>query len=413
MAGAIRVKRARVAMIVPAFPVRSETFIVAKAVELAAAGWDVHVVCQRRVAALLAELPERARTLLRGRIHATWPHRPRWYALILAPFALLRCLVVSPLVTARYLSRGGSLRRLYLDAELICLAPAIIHFEFGPLAVGRIELGRLLDARTVVSFRGYDLNYIGLEDPAYFTAIWRSASAIHTLGEDLWLRAIRRGCSATKAHALIPPAVDGAYFDPKDKRHFDVAGSEQRPLRILSVGRLEWKKGYEYGLEAVRMLIDQGVHAEYRIIGSGEFHTATAFARHQLRLTQDAQLLGAQPQEHVRDEMRWADILLHPAVSEGFGNAVLEAQAMMLPVVCTTADGLRENIADGETGMLAPSRDPEALARAMASLARDPAARQRMGAAGRRRVLERFRLSDQIAAFGALYESVLSPVEAK
>jgi len=405
------VRRGRLAMIVSVFPVRSETFIVSKAVELAAAGWDVHVVCQRCDAALLAELPARARSQLQRRVHASWPHRPRWYAALLAPLALLRCLLVSPIRTVRFLTRGGSLRRLYLDADLICLGPAIIHFEFGPLAVGRIDLGRLLGARTVVSFRGYDINYMGLEDPSYFSAIFRSASAIHTLGEDLWTRAVRRGCPPDKPHALIPPAVDGAYFDPKERRHDERVGSPQRPLRVLSVGRLEWKKGYEYGLEAVRALIDQGVHAEYRIIGSGEFHTATAYARHQLGLTEVVQLLGAQPPERVREEMLWADVLLHPAVSEGFGNAVLEAQSMMLPVVCTTADGLRENIADGETGLLVPSRDPQALARAMATLAHDQTARQRMGVAGRRRALERFRLSDQIAAFGALYESLLTSSE--
>ncbi len=61
-------------------------------------------------------------------------------------------------------------------------------------------------------------------------------------------------------------------------------GSAARPLRILSIGRLEWKKGYEYALQAARMLRERGIHFEYRIIGDGEFHTATAYARYQLGL---------------------------------------------------------------------------------------------------------------------------------
>jgi colanic acid/amylovoran biosynthesis glycosyltransferase len=114
-------------------------------------------------------------------------------------------------------------------------------------------------------------------------------------------------------------------------------------------------------------------------------------------------LLGAVPHDGVREEMRGADVFLHPAVSEGFGNAVMEAQAAGLPIVCTDADGLRENIADGETGFAVARRDPAALAAAITRLT-DPALRARMGAAGRRRVTERFPPDRQIDAFVELYE---------
>ena len=399
--------RARVALVVPVFPARSETFIVSKAVELAAAGWDVHVVCQQRDDAILAELPARARSLLDGRVHQGWPQRPRWRAAMLAPAALFRCFVRRPGPTARFLGRSRSLRRLYLDAELICLAPSIVHFEFGAIAVGRTDLGELLGARTVVSFRGYDLGFVGLDDPAHYAEVWYRATAVHVLGEYLWKRAMARGCSPDKPHALIPPAIDSSFFDPGARTHADSAGSLSRPLRIVSVGRLDWRKGYEYALEAVRMLEDRGVHCEYRIIGTGEFHTATAFARYQLGLTDTVALLGAKSPSEVRDEMRWADVFLHAAVSEGFGNSVMEAQAMMLPVVCTRAGGLPENVVDGETGITVPSRDPSALAGALSRLAADPALRSRLGAAGRARTMKEFRVADQAAAFTALYDRVL------
>ena len=400
-------RRARVALVVPVFPARSETFIASKAVELISAGWDVHIVCQTRDRALLAELPAGARSALRGRVHQVWPHRPRWRAAALFPIALLRLLGTRPAHAVRYLARGGSLRRLYLDAELIRLAPNIIHFEFGALAVGRIDLGALVGARTVVSFRGYDLSFVGIEDPAHYADVWRKASAIHVLGEYLWQRARARGCPESKVHALIAPAVDTAYFDPAARAHTHRAGSPDRPLRVLAVGRLDWRKGYEYALEAVRALEDRGVHCEYRIVGAGEFHTATAFARFQLGLTEQVTLLGARAPAEVREEMRWADVFLHAAVSEGFGNSVMEAQAMMLPVVCTRAGGLPENVVDGVTGLTVPSRDPHALADALARLAADPALRGRFGTAGRERVQTKFRLADQAAAFGALYERVL------
>jgi len=131
------------------------------------------------------------------------------------------------------------------------------------------------------------------------------------------------------------------------------------------------------------------------------------FARHQLDLEGTAELLRAQPRREVKAQMAWADVFLHAAVSEGFCNVVIEAQAMRLPVVCSDAGGLPENVADGETGFVVPRRDPQALAGKLALLAGDPDLRLRMGLAGRERVLRCFRLEDQLAAFERFYRELL------
>jgi colanic acid/amylovoran biosynthesis glycosyltransferase len=101
-------------------------------------------------------------------------------------------------------------------------------------------------------------------------------------------------------------------------------------------------------------------------------------------------------------------VFLHPAVTEAFGNAAMEAMAMRLPVVCTDAGGLAENVVHGGTGIVVHRREPKSLSDALARLAADPGLRQRMGDAGRARALSRFKIGDQIAAFSALYQRVLS-----
>jgi colanic acid/amylovoran biosynthesis glycosyltransferase len=133
-----------------------------------------------------------------------------------------------------------------------------------------------------------------------------------------------------------------------------------------------------------------------------------AFARRQLGVESSVQFLGAGTRAQVREAMLGADVFLHASVSEGFGNAALEAQAMALPIVCADAGGLPENVADGETGWVVPRRNAQALAEKLAVLARDPALRQRLGAAGRQRVLERFQLEPQIQAFDEFYRRVLA-----
>ncbi|MGH7412279.1 MAG: glycosyltransferase family 4 protein, partial [Candidatus Methylomirabilis sp.] len=402
-------------LIVPAFPTLSETFVVSKFHGLLERGWDVHVACGRsepREWHRFSQLPYSSELL--RRVHVGWRHRPRWLAALGIPAALVRCLVRNPRGAWRYVQGGWRrfqldvFRRLYLDADLVCLGPDLLHFEFGALAVDRMYLKDLLGCRVVVGFRGYDLNSVGLDNPDYYRQVWNTADALHCLGEDLWRRAQLRGCPPETPHFLIPPAIDATFFDPGEKVHAEVLGSADRPLRILSVGRLDWKKGYEYALEAVERLTGRGVNCEYRIIGDGDYLDAVTFARSQLGLEAIVELQGARPRQEVKAEMLWADVFLHAAVSEGFCNAVMEAQAMAVPVVCSDAGGLPENVASGETGFVVPRRDPDALAEKLLMLAGDPGLRHRMGQAGRRRVLARFRLADQIAAFDRLYREVLA-----
>jgi colanic acid/amylovoran biosynthesis glycosyltransferase len=401
----------RVVLILSAFPTLSETFIAYKFLGLLARGWDVHIACAQTSKAAWDEIPElHSAKNLQRRVHVHWPDRPRWLAGLLLPLALLGCLVGAPKQTWRYLRRGwrrfgwGVFRWLYLDADLIRLRPDLLHFEFGSLAPERMHLKELLDCRVVVSFRGYDLNYVGLDRPGYYTPVWEQADALHLLGQDLWQRAQNRGCPAEKPHALIPPSIDVAEFSPGV---LDAEDDPERPLRVLSVGRMDWRKGYEYSLQAIRTLLDQGIACEVRFLGGGEYLEPVAFARHQLGLEGKVELLGMQARRAVKQQMLWADVFLHAAVSEGFCNAVIEAQAMALPVVCSDAGGLPENVADGETGFVVPRRDPQALAEKLALLAGDPDLRRRMGMAGRERVLRCFRLEDQISAFERLYRELL------
>jgi colanic acid/amylovoran biosynthesis glycosyltransferase len=401
----------KIALITHDFPKLSETFIVNHFLGLLGQGLEVRVVCGRSEQREWQRFPQLNGQ--RARVKPSWPHRSKFLASLLLPFAFSYCLLCNPRGTLKYLrcapARFGwnTLRRFYLDAPLIAFAPDLIHFEFGTLAAKQVYLRELLDCAVVASFRGYDLNYVALERADYYQEVWQQADALHLLGEDLWRRAQQRGCPADKFHLLIPPALDAARFEPQGKTHCDLAGTPERPLKILSVGRLEWKKGYEFALEAVRLLEQQGIHCHYQIIGAGAFFEALAFARHQMGLDEQVELLGALPPAQVKEHLRAADVFLHAAVSEGFCNAVLEAQAMQTPVVCSDADGLAENVLDGVTGFVVPRRQPSLMAEKLAQLAGDPALRERMGQAGRARVNEHFQPAQQLQAFLDLYAQAL------
>ncbi|KAA3654351.1 MAG: colanic acid biosynthesis glycosyltransferase WcaL [Chloroflexi bacterium] len=409
----MKLLKMKIVLAVPAFPQLSETFIVSKFLGLLDQGWDVHVVCRRSDKAAWEQFPQ-LHAALRQRVHVHWQHQPRWLAALLLPLLALRCLWQSPKGCWHYWRQGwqrwgvGVLRRFYLDAELVALQPDLIHFGFGTLAVGSMHLKALLNCKVTVSFRGFDLNQVGLDDPAFYDAVWSHADALHFLGQDLWHRAKRRGANGDTRYCLIPPAIEVDFFDSQNRMHRDTTGTQTRPFRILSVGRLDWKKGIEYALHAIKLLRDQGVYCEYRIVGGGEFLDAVAFARHQMGLETAVTFLGAQPHSQVVQQMRWADAFLHASVSEGFCNAVLEAQATKLPVVCSDAGGLPENVVDGETGFVVPRRNAPALADKLMQLAVNPKLREQMGTAGQSRVQTHFRLEGQISSFERFFRQVMA-----
>jgi colanic acid/amylovoran biosynthesis glycosyltransferase len=386
----------RVVLVVPEFPRLSETFIVNKFLGLLSHGFDVHVVAGRSRESEWWRNPKLADLgHARSRVHA------------LKTATVCTAALRAAGRSAAYLRGCGTghgalgWKQFLLDSPILALRPDIVHFEFGTLARGRTHLKRQSGCKLTVSFRGFDLNFAGLEDPEYYGEVWRHVDAVHCLGEDLWRRAQRRGCPPEMPHMLIPPAIDLNQFRYVERRR-----ERDEPLRILSVGRLEWKKGYEYALLAIRALRSRGVNCQYRIVGEGGFLEPVAFCRHALGLEDCVEIVGALPVERVVEEMHGADVLLHAAVSEGFCNAVVEAQATGLPVVCSDADGLGENAAHGETGFVVPRRNPEALADVLRRLAQDTAMRLSMGRRGRARVARLFRLEDQIEAFGRFYRAV-------
>lgn len=359
----------RVVMVTDHFPKFSETFFVRKFLGLLRRGWDVHIVCQRSSDEQWAYFPElRAQIRHEGRLHVA---------------------------------------RENLDQRIVDLRPDIVHFGYGTLAHGRTHIRAAAGCRTVTSFRGYDLNSFRLDDPGCFDDVFANTDVVHAVSGAIWERAQERGCPPDRPHEVITDAVDVGWFEPPAQRDDVVLGTPQRPLRVLTVGRLHWKKGHDHALHATRMLVERGIEVEHRFVGEGEYREPTEFAIADLGLTGRVELLGARGAEEVRDLLAWADVLLHPSLTEAFGVAVIEAQAMGLPVVCSDAGGLPENVEHGVTGFVLARRDAAGMADRLAELAADPVLRTGMGAAARSRAETVLGAEHQLDRFEALYERLL------
>ena len=400
-------------MVVGSFPAISETFIVTKFLGLLDRGVDVEVIAGRRSNRLETFPGLKERQDIRRRVRVVPYHGFKALVVALMPFVLLWKLLTCPEDFMRFARhyfrkfgfRMESLKWLYLRTPFMGRRYDLIHVEFGYFAPQNVELKEILGCKLVCSFRGSDIAAAPLKNCRLYEEVFGSADALHLASGFFRKEALRRGCRQDMPYAVITGAVDTAFFCHGRSRP---GYSGDGPLRLVTVSRLTWLKGYDYALEAVRFLITSGLKVRYRIVGPmGDAEDAIRYAIDDMRLSEVVTIAGPASRESVRSHYEWADIYLHPSVQEGISNAVLEAQSMQLPVVVSDAGALPEAVEDGVTGFLVPRRDARAMAEKIKLLADDPALRGQMGQAGRKRVLEKFRIEDQIDKFYTLYRNLL------
>ena len=273
-------------------------------------------------------------------------------------------LLLNPIVCFQFLrleinSHGDwikALKNLIINSHIISKPLDWVHFCFATTSLGRENLAWAMKIKSAVSFRGFDIGLYPHQHPGCYNLLWKKIDKVHTISDNLYQKAIDLGLDSKTPYEKITPAINTEFFKP------NVQENLHNPLRILTVGRLTWIKGYEYVLKALRLLKDKKINFEYHIVGDGHYREAIIYSIYQLKITDNVKLLGQIPHEKVKEEMEWADIYIQPSIQEGFCNAVLEAQAMSLLCIVTNAAGLSENVLDRKTGWVVPKRLPDKIA---------------------------------------------------
>jgi glycosyltransferase involved in cell wall biosynthesis len=167
------------------------------------------------------------------------------------------------------------------------------------------------------------------------------------------------------------------------------------PVVILSVCRLVEKKGTEVLLEALAR-VDRRLHWRFVHVGGGPLRER--LAKRAAALGVAVEWRGALAQRELAKEYERADVfalasrIAGDGDRDGLPNVLAEAQSQALACVATRVSAIPELVRDGQTGVLVPENDPDALARALESLIASPARRRALGHAGQQRVVEGFGL---------------------
>lgn len=175
-------------------------------------------------------------------------------------------------------------------------------------------------------------------------------------------------------------------------------------LLVGIVAALAPHKDYPTFLRAAQQVAAQDPSVHFVIVGEGPLRFSLEAETNHLGLASRVHFLGFR--EDVRSLMMAFDIVVLSSKEEGLGSVLLEAMSLGKPIAATAAGGIPEIVADGETGILAPPRDPQALAEAILRLLRDPRLRERLGSAARTAV-QRFSVNRMVESTERVYAEVL------
>jgi colanic acid/amylovoran biosynthesis glycosyltransferase len=297
-------------------------------------------------------------------------------------------------------SWNQALENLYLSSHILTVDIDWLHFGFATMAIRKENTAKAMHAKMAVSLRGFDIAIYPVKNTGCYNLLWKRIDKLHTISDDLLALAYSNGLPTTTPYQKITPAIDIKKFTRTTPIHEKLG----QPIRLLTVARLHWKKGLEYTLEALAGLKKSGIDFQYTIIGSGEEYERLIFAEHQYGIKEQVDFAGKMTHEEVKSELEDTDIYIQYSISEGFCNAVLEAQAMGCLCVVSDAEGLSENVVHGETGWVVPKRNPTLLARQIIDIIQTEGTQlKKIREAAINRVAEKFNLEQQKEAFVEFY----------
>jgi rhamnosyl/mannosyltransferase len=295
---------------------------------------------------------------------------------------------------------------LSLPWWLVRQRPDIAHLHF-PYPIGELSQWVLGRAPCVIMTYHSDVvrqkGLLQLYRPLLWQVLRRMNRIIATspnyIESSPYLCQLRDKCVA------IPLGVELERFlhaSPAQAQHIrDRYGT---PL-LLFVGRLRYYKGLQFLLEAMPQ-----IPAKLLVVGSGPMQAEWQALAAALGVTDRVFFVGKVSDEDLPAYYRASDLFVLPAGerSEAFGTVQIEAMASGLPVVCTElGTGTSYVNRHGETGLVVPARNSDALANAICSLLQDEARRQAMGQRAQQRALREFSLATMVDRIDRLYEDVL------
>lgn len=291
-----------------------------------------------------------------------------------------------PDILHTHTSKAGFLGRL---AGWLSGVPAIIHTPHGHVFYG----------------------YFGPVKTWFYIFLERLAARWTDIIVPLTRRGIEehlaRKIGRPEQYAAIPDGVDfsGLAYSPRLREEVRRRYGVPDPFPVVgSVGRFVPIKGFDLIVEAAPQVLREFPSATFYLGGVGPLKEKCRQRTRELGI--ENKVIFDEFQEVLRP-LHLLDIFLLPSRNEGMSRTLLEAMGLKRAVVASAVGGIPDVIREGKTGLLVAPDHPEALAKAILKLLKNPELRQQMGEAAAQEARQRFTLEKMIGALEEVYQQVL------
>jgi glycosyltransferase involved in cell wall biosynthesis len=209
-------------------------------------------------------------------------------------------------------------------------------------------------------------------------------------------------------HNFVPHAAAAAELEAGRREMRASLDVPDDALLLGIVGTILPSKGHLYLIRALPKILSAAANVRLAVVGTHESPEYVDLLRQEAkRLGVESKIAWIGHREDVPIVMSAFDVCVVASLKENLPQVVLEAMAAGVPVVATAVGGIPECVLSGETGVLVPPRDSNALAEALVGLLRNAALRGALGAAGRRRVQDHFSPESQVPLVEAAFARVV------
>lgn len=407
----------RIAFLLSHFPVISESFILSQITGLLMRGHDVTIFADspRSEGVVHADINQ---FNLLNKTHYCRTIKGNFLArLICSIWLIIKCFFKAPLKMLGALNIFMLGRKIFSSSYIGRISTFIdhdsfdiIHCHFGPNGlIGNLSRNAgVLRGKIITTFHGCDVNkYPKTHGLDIYKELFQEAD-LFTVNTDYTGKIVEGlGCPPNKIRKL-PVGLDMKKFFYKERKLGD-----NKIVTIATVARLVPKKGLEYALEAIKMVLSRHTNIRYLIAGNGFLYEKLEALINDYKINDNVKLLGWLNSEEISELYDKSHFFLLPSVTspdgdkEGQGLVLQEAQAMGLPVVSTLHNGIPEGVLDGKSGFLVPEKDVKALADKVSYLIENPQIWPQMGRSGRDFVEERYDIEKLNGQLVELYRSIL------
>lgn len=266
------------------------------------------------------------------------------------------------------------------------------------------------DKKIIVCLRGLDVTGAHIrKDPTIYTNLFTRGDLFLPVCEYFKTLLIGYGCDPYKIH-VHHSAIDC------DKFFFQERTKEKKKrsiIHLVAVCRLIQKKGLEYAIKAVELVVKKNKYIHFTIVGSGHLQSYLEDLVKKLGLQNKVTFFGWATQEQVVKILNKSHIFLLPSTKsnkgdeEGIANALKEAMAMGLISIGTMHAGTPELIENGVSGYLVPEKDAKALAQKITYIVKNPRKWKAMSIAARKKIEAEFETKKSVGELEQIFYGLL------